>query len=62
MVGKNSVDNTRIDIANSITLAKNFVNIMYTRKCPLALSSPSGEAAEDAVVEGEKFLGRQNYG
>ena len=27
-----------------------------------ALSSPSGEAAEDNVVEREKFWGRRNYG
>ena len=35
----------------------------YTRKCPRAraLSSSSGEAAEDNVVEREKFWSGRNY-
>ena len=45
-------------------LLKSFLVLVFYQKVPAAraLSSPSGEAAEDNVVEREKFWGGRNYG
>jgi len=51
-------------IARKAKLSKKRIVLEKNQKVPAqrALSSPSGEAAEDNVVERENFWGGRNYG